>query len=117
MKILLIVSLILLVSGCAKEGGEYAVQEEEDYYILVDGKEYGPIKITTLKEWAREGRIPEGSLIRTSGGRWRRVSEFKGVMVKGRREEHPLASLSEDEERRLRRDLERLPVYLPDDDW
>lgn len=114
----------LIIAGCAnKEEKISHIEEREEYYLLLDGKEYGPVSLTTLKEWAREGRVLPDALIREGEGEYKEARLFKGLKaeVKGGirqpgKTRHLPAKLTPDEEYRLKRDLENMPVYPPNDD-
>ena len=115
---------LLITAGCAnKEEKISHVEEEGEYYLLLDGKEYGPVGLATLKEWARERRVLPDSLIRKGDGEYKKATLFKGLKIEVkegdkqiRKTKHPLARLTPNEEHRLKRDLENMPAYPPDDD-
>ena len=41
---------------------------EQYFVVAVDGKEYGPADLETLRQWVREGRVVHGTHIRKAGG-------------------------------------------------
>jgi hypothetical protein len=52
----------------------------EEWIVRVDGKEYGPANIDTLREWKAEGRVlPANEARRTDAELWTLASEIPGL--------------------------------------
>ena len=52
----------------------------EEWIVRVDGREYGPANIETLREWKAEGRvIPANEARRASAERWTLAAEIPGL--------------------------------------
>jgi hypothetical protein len=52
----------------------------EEWIVRVDGKEYGPANIDTLREWKAEGRVlPANEARRTDAELWTLASEISGL--------------------------------------
>jgi len=50
-----------------------------DWYVRVDGEQYGPYTSDQLKTYATEGHITRGSEIRRGGGAWCLATKVKGM--------------------------------------
>jgi hypothetical protein len=51
------------------------VKQEDKWYILAD-KEYGPISLQKLKDWAEQGRVLPNTLIRKNNENYKFAKEF-----------------------------------------
>jgi TM2 domain-containing membrane protein YozV len=54
------------------------------YMIGGDGRQYGPVSVDQIKQWATEGRATAQTLLRVEGGEWKPLAtypEFAGVMT------------------------------------
>src|SRR5437763_15292998 len=58
----------------------------EEWIVRVDGREYGPANIDTLREWKAEGRVlPANEARRADAERWTLAAEIPGRFeVEGR---------------------------------
>jgi len=55
---------------------------DEDWIVRVDGREYGPVKSDTLREWRLEGRlIPTNEIRRVGDEHWIHASELAEVFT------------------------------------
>jgi hypothetical protein len=62
----------------------------EEWIVRVEGKEYGPADIETLREWKREGRLlPENEARKAGADLWRAAAAIPGLFNVG-----PIASAS-----------------------
>ncbi len=49
----------------------------DEWFVRVDGKEYGPVDLDTLREWQREGRlIPENELRAAGSTDWMKATQL-----------------------------------------
>src|SRR6266516_803855 len=56
----------------------------EEWIVRVQGKEYGPADIDTLREWKREGRLlPENEARKTNADLWSPASTIPGLFDVG----------------------------------
>src|ERR1043166_8725247 len=52
----------------------------EEWIVCVDGREYGPANIDTLREWKAEGRVlPANEVRRADAERWTLAAEIPGL--------------------------------------
>src|SRR2546423_12751798 len=52
----------------------------EQWIIRVDGKEYGPADLTTLREWTAEGRVvPANDVRKPDGETWEKAAAIPGL--------------------------------------
>src|SRR5262249_21780366 len=52
----------------------------EEWIVRVDGREYGPASIDTLREWKSEGRVlPANEARRADGELWTRAAKIPGL--------------------------------------
>ncbi len=54
------------------------------YMMGSDGRQYGPVSVEQIKQWAAEGRATAQTLLRVEGGEWKPLAtfpEFIGVAV------------------------------------
>src|ERR1043166_7178561 len=52
----------------------------EEWIVRVDGREYGPANIDTLREWKAEGRVlPANEVRRADAERWTLAAEIPGL--------------------------------------
>jgi len=76
---------------------------DEDWIVRVDGREYGPVKSDTLREWRLEGRlIPTNEIRRVGDEHWIHASELAEVFTEpesARAEPPPLPVPVEDYEK------------------
>ncbi|MBA3882929.1 MAG: DUF4339 domain-containing protein [Chthoniobacterales bacterium] len=57
----------------------------DEWFVRVDGKEYGPVDIKTLREWRAEGRlIPGNELRKTDETDWRDAAQFVEIFAEPR---------------------------------
>jgi hypothetical protein len=62
----------------------------EEWFVRVQGKEYGPVDLATLREWKREGRlIGENDLRHASNGAWMKASTVRELFEESRAESPP----------------------------
>jgi hypothetical protein len=67
----------MLDSGCMMLDDQGMTEE---WIVRVQGKEYGPADIDTLREWQREGRLlPENEARNASADLWTRAAEIPGL--------------------------------------
>src|SRR5438034_8004314 len=67
----------MLDSGCMMLDDQ---EMAEEWIVRVQGKEYGPADIDTLREWKKEGRLlPENEARTTSGERWSTAAAIPGL--------------------------------------
>jgi len=64
----------------------------EEWFIRVDGKEYGPADLATLREWKTEGRVlPANDVRRAETGTWIKADAIPGLFEAPR----PAAEITE----------------------
>ena len=52
----------------------------EEWIVRVEGQEYGPVNMDTLREWQREGRlIPDNPVRRDGDSVWIKAAEIPGI--------------------------------------
>src|SRR5437867_10293966 len=52
----------------------------EEWFIRVEGKDYGPADLEMLRDWKREGRVLPGNAVRQSdGAAWTTAAEIPGL--------------------------------------
>src|SRR5690348_16217120 len=52
----------------------------DQWIILVEGKEYGPVDLTTLQEWKTEGRVLPGNAARRADvDLWKTAADIPGL--------------------------------------
>lgn len=52
----------------------------EEWIVRVEGQEYGPVNVETLREWQREGRlIPDNPVRRDGDSVWIKAAEIPGI--------------------------------------
>ena len=63
----------------------------EEWFVRVEGKEYGPVGVDALREWKREGRlIPANEIRRVGDNRWISAGELVEVFEDTEPEPPPL---------------------------
>jgi hypothetical protein len=71
----------MLDSGCMMLDDQ---EMAEEWIVRVQGKEYGPADIDTLREWKKEGRLlPENEARTTSADLWRTAAAIPGLFDVG----------------------------------
>src|SRR4051812_34291211 len=63
---------------------------DDEWFVRVEGKEYGPVDLETLREWKREGRlIADNDLRNASNDAWVKASTVRELFEDSIAEEPP----------------------------
>src|SRR4051812_43160200 len=63
---------------------------DNEWFVRVQGKEYGPVDLETLHEWKREGRlIADNDLRKASNGAWVKASTVRELFEDSAIEQPP----------------------------
>jgi hypothetical protein len=69
-----IIIFVIVFLGCSQPES-IPVEQEDKWYILAD-KEYGPISLQELKDWAEQGRVLPHTLVRKNDENYKFAKEF-----------------------------------------